>query len=373
LTRCALALLGLLTAAAAQAAEPFIIGQIAPTTGPIATVGSRQLSAVQWWEREINAKGGIRGRPVQVIHCNDEGSPDKAVTCARDLIAKGSLMILNSSVTGPIRAVMPLVQNGPVMITPSPNVMPDPSTFVFQTSASDRDITQAIADYLKANKADRLAMIAATDASGEVGVASAAAVFPPAGIKYDLARIDLRANDASIQLANVAKSDAPMIFSNYSGGGAATVVKSYNNLGLSQPLLVSYANLSDAFINIIKNDMPPRLLGTGVKALAPELLEDAPSREYTQYFNASYKEWKKETVDQLTLNGLSLADCAEAILRNVDNPADPAAVRDFLEKTPVRSTQPLRFSKTSHVGMTSSDIAILEFKNGRWVKADPLK
>ena len=132
-------------------------------------------------------------------------------------------------------------------------------------------------------------MIAATDASGEVGVASAAAVFPKAGIRYDLARIDLRANDASIQLANVAKADVPLIFSNYSGGGAATVVKSYHNLGLTQPLLVSYANVSDAFINLIKNDMPSRLLATGLKAVAPELLEDAGEKERTAYFGRGYR------------------------------------------------------------------------------------
>jgi branched-chain amino acid transport system substrate-binding protein len=215
LTRIAgIALLAGLTAGTAQAADPWIIGMIAPTTGPLTTVGLRQLSAVQWWEQDVNAKGGIRGRKVQIVHCNDEGSPEKAVTCARDLIDKKSVLILNSSVTGPIRATMQLVTHGPVMITPSPNVMPEASTFVFQTSPSDLMLTQAIADYLKENHADSLAIIAATDASGEVGVASAAAIFPKAGIKYDLARIDLRANDASVQLANVAKAGVPLIYSN---------------------------------------------------------------------------------------------------------------------------------------------------------------
>jgi branched-chain amino acid transport system substrate-binding protein len=371
--RLAIILLVSLTGTCADATEPLIIGLIAPTTGPVATVGSRQLLALQWWEQDVNAKGGIRGRPVQVITCNDEGSPDKAVTCGRDLIAKGSLLLLNASVTGPIRAVMPLLQNGPVMVTPSPNVMPDPATFVFQTSASDLDITQAIADYLKANKKDRLAMIASTDASGEVGVASAAAVFPRAGIQYDLARIDLRANDATIQLANVAKEGIPLIYSNYSGGGAATVVKSFSNLGLTQPLLVSYANIADSFLNLIKNDMPPRLLGTAMKALAPELLGGAGERERVAYVTDGYKKWKQDNVDQLTLNGVALADTAEAVLRNVDDPRNAAAVRDYLEQTPIRSVQTLHFSKSRHIGLTASDIEILEYKGGRWVKADPLK
>jgi branched-chain amino acid transport system substrate-binding protein len=371
--RLALALLAAACAGSAYAADPFVVGIIAPTTGPLATVGSRQLLAVQWWEQGVNSKGGIKGRPVQVIHCNDEGTPDKSVTCARDLIGKGSVVLLNASVTGPIRAAMPLVQNGPVMVTPSPNLMPDPATFVFQTSPSDLDLTRAIANYLKANGRDRLAMIAATDASGEVGVASAATAFPSAGIKYDLARIDLRANDASIQLANVAKPEVPLIYFNYSGAGAAAVVKSYNNLGLTQPLIVSYANVSDAFINVVKNDMPPRLLATGIKAVVPDLVDDQKSRDHVLQFIQSYKDWKKDNVDQLTLLGLTLADTAEAILQNVADPTNAAAVRDFLEQTPIKSVQTIRWSKDRHIGMTADDIAILEYKQGSWAKADPLK
>jgi branched-chain amino acid transport system substrate-binding protein len=371
--RIALAALAAVWATSAFAADPFVIGVIAPTTGPLTTVGVRQLLAVQWWEQAINAKGGIRGRPVQVIHCNDEGSPDKSVTCVRDLIGQGSLVLLNASVTGPIRAAMPLVLNGPVMITPSPNLMPDADSYVFQTSPSDLELTRAIARYLVASKVSRLAMIAATDASGEVGVTSAATAFPEAGIKYDLARIDLRSNDASIQLATVARPDVPVIFSSYSGGGAAAVVKSYTNLGLTQPLIVSYANLSDAFIRIVKNDMPKRLLGTGIKAVAPELIEDPARRKHVIDFMAAYKTWKNDSVDQLTLLGLTLADTAEAILTKVDDPTNAKAVREFLETNPIASVQTIRFSKDRHIGMTADDVAILEYKQDRWAKADPLQ
>ena len=362
-----------LVAAPALAQEPWLIGVIAPTTGPLTPVGSRQLYAVQWWEQDVNAKGGIKGRKVQLVHCNDEGSPDKSANCVRDLIAKGSLVLLNASVTGAVRAGIPLIQNGPVMVIASPNVVPAPATYAFQTSPSDLDLTRAIANYLKASNKDRLAMIAATDASGEVAVTGAAKVFPEAGIKHELARIDLRANDASIQLANVAKAEIPLIFSSYTGAGGATVVKSYNNLGLTQPLVISYGNLSDTFINIVKNEMPKRLLGIGLKAVAPELLEDAEARAYVTRFTESYKVWRKENPDQLSLNGLSLADVASAILANVDNPKDAAQVKGYLESTPVKSFQTMRFSSTNHVGMTANDVAIVEYKDGRWAKADPLR
>jgi len=197
----------------------------------LSTVGTRQLSAVEWWAQDVNAKGGIRGRLINLIHCNDEASPEKSVTCTRDLIGRGVVLLLNASITGPILAAMPLLNNGPAMVTPSPNVVPPANSYVFQTSPSDLELTKGIAAYARQNGIDHIAMVAATDASGEVGVKSAAAVFPAAGITYKLARIDLRASDASIQLANVVSDGAPLIYSNYSGGGAATVVKSYSNLG----------------------------------------------------------------------------------------------------------------------------------------------
>jgi len=183
---------------------------------------------------------------------------------------------------------MPLLQHGPVMVTPSPNVVPPAKSYVFQTSPSDLELTGAIAAYAKANGVSHLAMIAATDASGEVGVASAAAVFPKEGISYKLARIDLRSSDASVQLASVADDRAPFIYSNYSGGGAATIVKSYSNFGLEQPLLVSYANISDSFLRLIKNDMPKRLLAVGLKAAAPDLVVDRGARAHIDTFASSY-------------------------------------------------------------------------------------
>src|SRR6267154_5281552 len=107
----------------AATAEEVKIGVIAPTTGPAATVGSRELATLRWWEREVNAAGGIRGNPIRLVHCNDEANPEHAVTCVRDLLSQHVVLLLNCSVTGAIRATMPLVAQGPVMLTPAPGVV----------------------------------------------------------------------------------------------------------------------------------------------------------------------------------------------------------------------------------------------------------
>jgi len=368
-----IALFGVLAATSAEAADPLLVGVIAPTSGPVAVVGVRQLSAIQWWQQDVNAKGGYHGRQVELITCDDQGNPETAVTCARDLIGRHALFLLNTSVTGPVRATVPLVKDGPVMIVASPTIEPSPQSFVFQGLPTDLEITRALDDFLKANKVDRLAMIAATDATGEQGVVDAQKVFPQAGVKLELTRIDLRANDASIQLAGVMKSNPQALYSSYSGGGAAAVVKSYVNLGLTVPLIISNGNVTDAFIAVIKNDMPPRLLGLGLRSIVPALVADAQNRARIDYFEKSYQAWKHEPVDQLNHLGLLLADIAGAILANVGDPGNAVADRSFLESGPIVSVQTIHYGPDSHIALKAENMAVVEYKGGHWTKADPLR
>ncbi len=356
----------------AYAAEPYRVGVIAPTSGPAATVGLRQLKTLQWWAQSVQKTGGIKGHPVELIHCNDEGKPEKAVTCARDLLGQEVTLLINSSVTGPVKASLPLVKNGPVMITASPYIEPDPASFVFQTTPTDRDMTEALARYLKQNGITSLGMVAATDASGEGSVANANAVFPAAGITVDVTRIDLKANDASIQLARLARPDIPVVYSAYSGAGAATVVKSFTSLDLQQLLIVSNANVSDAFVKLIKGVAPKRLLSVAIRGVDPDLLTSEAERRRMDDFVTSYKEWAGEQPDHLNLLALGLADTVAAILTNVEAVDDPVAVKRFLETTPIASFQPIRFTPDRHIGMTPDDAAVLELKEQGWKKASAI-
>lgn len=80
----ALALAGM--AGATVAAEPIRIGAILSTTGPGAGAGIPQRNGLQLAVKLANEKGGIGGRPIQLIVEDDGSSPDVAVTKANNLI-----------------------------------------------------------------------------------------------------------------------------------------------------------------------------------------------------------------------------------------------------------------------------------------------
>src|SRR5207302_4997032 len=59
----------------ASAAEPIKIGFGMGLTGGLAANGKAALLAMKIWEEETNAKGGLLGRPVQLIYYDDQSNP----------------------------------------------------------------------------------------------------------------------------------------------------------------------------------------------------------------------------------------------------------------------------------------------------------
>src|SRR5438105_12075911 len=64
--------------ASAQSGEPIKIGYSMAMTGGLGPNGKSALLAQKIWEEDINAKGGLLGRPVQLINYDDHSNPTTA-------------------------------------------------------------------------------------------------------------------------------------------------------------------------------------------------------------------------------------------------------------------------------------------------------
>ena len=60
---------------AARAEDPITIGFGMALTGGLAPNGKAALFAMQLWEKEVNAKGGLLGRPVKLDYYDDQSNP----------------------------------------------------------------------------------------------------------------------------------------------------------------------------------------------------------------------------------------------------------------------------------------------------------
>jgi branched-chain amino acid transport system substrate-binding protein len=62
-------------AAQAPSGQPITIGFGMALTGPLAANGKMSLVAMKIWEEDVNAKGGLLGRPVKLVYYDDQSSP----------------------------------------------------------------------------------------------------------------------------------------------------------------------------------------------------------------------------------------------------------------------------------------------------------
>ncbi len=79
-----------------QAEGTLKIGVQAPITGKYANEGQGIDQAVRLLAEQINAKGGVLGKQIEVISCDDEGTAMKAAICAKDLVNRGVKMVIGS-------------------------------------------------------------------------------------------------------------------------------------------------------------------------------------------------------------------------------------------------------------------------------------
>lgn len=72
LSVCSVAALGATTLPAFAQAQPLRIGMSMSLTGGLSSNGKPALIAMQMWEEDTNAKGGLLGRPVKLVYYDDQ-------------------------------------------------------------------------------------------------------------------------------------------------------------------------------------------------------------------------------------------------------------------------------------------------------------
>lgn len=92
------ALLGASSIAAAQ--DAYVIGVSAAMTGPAAATYAPVVESMKAYLEHVNAKGGIRGKPVKLVVLDDSAQPSRAAANAKRLLTEDKVvLLLNSSLS----------------------------------------------------------------------------------------------------------------------------------------------------------------------------------------------------------------------------------------------------------------------------------
>jgi branched-chain amino acid transport system substrate-binding protein len=104
------ALLGATLPAAAQSTQPIKIGFGMALSGGLAAGGKQALLAYQIWADEVNQKGGLLGRKVELIHYDDQSNPATVPGIYTKLLDLDKVdIVISGYATVPTAAAMPVI------------------------------------------------------------------------------------------------------------------------------------------------------------------------------------------------------------------------------------------------------------------------
>jgi urea transport system substrate-binding protein len=81
-------------ATSANSAEPIKIGAVLPFSGGVELYGGQAKLGIDLAAKEINAGGGILGRPIEVIYEDDKTDPAAALDAAHKLIERDRVLAI---------------------------------------------------------------------------------------------------------------------------------------------------------------------------------------------------------------------------------------------------------------------------------------
>ena len=115
----ALSFAALLSAAPAHAADPMKVGVSLALTGGVAANGKQILMALEFRRDDINAKGGLLGRPVELVYYDDQSNPSNVPALYTKLITVDKVdLLLGPYATNMVAPAMPVImQNNKTTIS----------------------------------------------------------------------------------------------------------------------------------------------------------------------------------------------------------------------------------------------------------------
>jgi branched-chain amino acid transport system substrate-binding protein len=357
-------------------AEPIKIGSVLSITGPAAFLGDPELKTLQMYVEDINKKGGVLGRPLQLVYYDDGSDAAKANSFGKRLIEDDKVDILvGGTTTGSTMSMVPLVEkaNLPFISLAGAVVIIEPvKKWVFKTPHTDRMAAEKVFEDMKKRGLSNIALLSETSGFGQSGRKEAEAVAGKYGITLVADETyGPKDTDMSPQLSNIkgiASAQAVFVFG--LGQGPAIVTRNYRQLGMTLPLYQSHGVASDEYLKLAGSAAEGVRLPSPAQLIPGKLAANDPQKPVVAAYEKAFKEVYKQDVSTFggyAYDGLMLA--VEAIRKA--GGTDKVKVRDAIEATRgfVGTSGTFNMSATDHLGLDLSSFRMLEVKGGEWTVA----
>jgi branched-chain amino acid transport system substrate-binding protein len=357
------------------AADNIKIGLQGPLTGGSSPMGVSMRDGAKLAVSEINAKGGIMGRQIEMIERDDEAKNERGVQIAQELINKEKVVAtvgyINSGVALASQrfyqeAKIPVMNNVATATTITKQFADQPENYVFRNSANDTiQSAMIVEEVITRRKYTKVAILADATNYGQLGREDLEKALKAKGItavaieKYNIKDVDM-----TPQLLKAKEAGAQVVITYGIGPELAQIANGMIKLGWKVPMMGSWTLSMGNFIdNAGKN---------ADGALMPQtFIQEGNTPKRTSFIAAYQKAYKVDRIPSPVsaaqgYDSVYLLAAAMTQAKSTEGPKILAALENL--QTPIDgvvTTYNKPFSKADHEAITQNMAVIGKVQDGR--------
>ena len=340
------------------------IGYIGPLTGDIAAIGADTMNGAKLAIDEVNTKGGIDGRLVELIAEDGKCSGSDAATAAQKLVSVDKVSgIFGGQCSSETLAAAPIAEAAQIVLISPVSSSPDVTLageFVFRPYPSDDLKGKAMANYFSKRGFTKVAVISENTDFCQ-GILTSVQKYLPAGIEivFD-EKVEPGTKDYRTLLTRLQDIDFDVfIVNSQSETTGSVMLAQMRELGLTQQALGA---------DVLDTPKMAELAGEAAEKLhvisVPSMEETSP---FSQKFIAAYGK------PQFGLVYAAHAyDAASVLLKALTESETPAGARDVLATMPPYQGATGTFSFDENGDVIGIPYVLKEFQGSSIVKLEDI-
>ncbi|MGQ4273759.1 ABC transporter substrate-binding protein [Terrihabitans sp. B22-R8] len=366
----AFALLG----STALAQDAIKIGVNQPLTGPFAASGAYVVNGARIAADEINAKGGVLGKKIQLVIEDNKSNPTEAAAVAEKLITSDKTPVMlgawGSSLT---LAVMPKLEEYevPMLVETSSSgkITTSGNPYVFRISPPSSLEAEAFAPMVEKLGVKKVDFLVINNDWGRGAAADFGKLLKEKGVTVGLTEtMDAAAQDMSAQLAKIKSTDSDTIMITAAVDQLTLVFKQMASMGVKKRVITTGGSQNpDQLIDQAGSATEGTMHLT---TFLPWVPEATPDPKATAYF---IEEWNKRGYPFAgTTESFRGYDGIRAIAAAIEQggEAEPAAIQEGFWKVEMMGLNgPIKFQKSgpsgSESGQSKPQVYLIKIADGK--------
>jgi branched-chain amino acid transport system substrate-binding protein len=239
----ALAVAGALAGTAhAQSGGTIKLANVAELSGPGATVGTNWKNGIDLAVAEINAKGGILGRKLEVSHADSQSNPGIARAQVQRALDGNPYVLLGPGYSGSVKVTSSMAQQAgiaQIMGGEAAELTQAKNPYVFRTSFGQQSSMPKVARYIAEDiKAKTVAIVWVNNDFGKGGRDTISKEFAKRGVKI-VADLSTEAGQADFaaDVTKVKSANPDAVFAYLNEEESARILKEFRRQNIQVPLI----------------------------------------------------------------------------------------------------------------------------------------